>query len=77
MELGVADRLNIKLAAKEDIQHNTTGLAGASINGTLKSRNGTFYSVNGSEHGLFDYGESCESCFVLFVQYLLSIFMFA
>ena len=66
VEFGVADRLNIKLAfgKRVQIKPNTNGLAGASINGTMKSRNGTAYPVKSSEHDLFDFGESCELYFL-------------
>ena len=62
MELGVADRLNIKLAFDEKmaIIPSTKGLAGASINGTMVSRNEKAYTVNSSEHDMFDFGESCK-----------------
>ena len=62
MELGVGDRLNIKLAfaEKQKTKPSTYGLAGSTINGTMWSRNRTAYSNNGSEHDLFYFGESCE-----------------
>ena len=63
MELGVADRLNIKLAERLTIKPSSNGLAGSSINGTMQSRFGTAYPVNGSEHDLFDFGESCKFYF--------------
>ena len=62
VEFGVADRLNIRLALdpRQEKNLNTKGLARASINGTMKSRDGRYYPVNGSEHDLFDFGESCK-----------------
>ena len=67
MEFGVADRLNIKLAfgRKVQIKPKTSGLAGASINGTMKSGIGIAYPVKSSEHDFFDFGESCELFFSL------------